>query len=84
MDLRMITHQSRDLVKLTNLKTLTILHWKSKINAWVNHSKSFQVNFNILTFLDKFYWVSDAKPPQNIPNAFFFNIDNDLTYSPFN
>ena len=27
-------------------------------------------------FIDKLYWVSDAKPPQNIHNAFFFNIDN--------
>lgn len=33
---------------------------------------------------DKLYWVADAKPPQNIENAFFFNIDNDLTYAPFN
>lgn len=33
---------------------------------------------------DKLYWISDAKPPQNIHNAFFFNIDNDLTYMPFN
>ena len=37
-----------------------------------------------LTFLDKLYWVSDSKPPQNYKNAFFFNIDNDLTYFPFN
>ena len=27
-------------------------------------------------FADKLYWISDAKPPQNIHNAFFFNIDN--------
>jgi len=33
---------------------------------------------------DKLYWVSDSKPPQNYKNAFFFNIDNDLTYFPFN
>jgi cell division cycle 14 len=32
----------------------------------------------------KLYWLSDAKPPTNIENAFFFNIDNDLTYMPFN
>jgi len=32
----------------------------------------------------KLYWISDEKPPINIPNAFFFNIDNDLTYMPFN
>ena len=28
--------------------------------------------------------MSDARPPQNFKNAFFFNIDNDLTYFPFN
>lgn len=33
---------------------------------------------------NKLYWVSDEAPPQNIHNAFFFNIDNDLTYMPFN
>merc|ERR1712166_1369607 len=33
---------------------------------------------------DKLYWVSDSKPPQNFKNAFFFNIDKDLTYFPFN
>ena len=38
----------------------------------------------LLIFLDKLYWVSDSKPPQNYKNAFFFNIDNDLTYFPFN
>ena len=34
--------------------------------------------------LDKLYWVSDVKPPQNFKDAFFFNIDNDLQYFPFN
>lgn len=33
---------------------------------------------------DKLYWISDYKPPQNYKNAFFFNIDDDLTYMPFN
>lgn len=28
--------------------------------------------------------MSGSKPPQNYKNAFFFNIDNDLTYFPFN
>lgn len=28
--------------------------------------------------------MSDNKPPQNYKNAYFFNIDNDLTYYPFN
>ena len=39
---------------------------------------------HINTFIDKLYWVSDSKPPQNYKDAFFFNIDNDLTYFPFN
>ena len=26
--------------------------------------------------VDKLYWVADQAPPQNIHNAFFFNIDN--------
>lgn len=34
--------------------------------------------------LDKLYWISDHKPPQNFKSAFFFNIDNDLVYFPFN
>lgn len=34
--------------------------------------------------IDKLYWISDASPPQNYRNAFFFNIDNDLVYFPFN
>jgi len=33
---------------------------------------------------NKLYWIADEAPPQNIHNAFFFNIDNDLTYMPFN
>lgn len=39
-----------------------------------------------LTFIstEKLYWIADSKPPQNFKNAFFFNIDNDLTYFPFN
>ena len=28
--------------------------------------------------------MSDLKAPQNFKNAFFFNIDNDLRYFPFN
>mmetsp|Transcript_62516 Transcript_62516/g.86387 ORF Transcript_62516/g.86387 Transcript_62516/m.86387 type:complete len:124 (+) Transcript_62516:52-423(+) len=33
---------------------------------------------------DKLYWVSDSKAPTNHMNAYFFNIDNDLIYYPFN
>ena len=32
---------------------------------------------------DKLYWMSDRNPPKNQPNAFFFNVDNDLVYEPF-
>lgn len=39
---------------------------------------------NSILTIDKLYWISDTKPPQNFKNAFFFNIDNDLTYFPFN
>lgn len=31
----------------------------------------------------KLYWVSDKNPPKNIPNALYFNIDNELVYVPF-
>ena len=39
---------------------------------------------SLLTFIGKLFWISDIKPPQNIENAFFFNIDGDLKYAPFN
>ena len=42
------------------------------------------ITYSIVFLTDKLYWVSGAKPPQNYKNAFFFNIDNDLTYFPFN
>jgi len=34
------------------------------------------INLLLLFISDKLYWIADAKPPQNIENAFFFNIDN--------
>ena len=40
--------------------------------------------FNTPFSIDKLYWVSNSKPPQNYKSAFFFNIDDDLTYMPFN
>jgi cell division cycle 14 len=43
-----------------------------------------QRNLILIFTIDKLYWVSDSKPPQNYKNAFFFNVDNDLTYFPFN
>lgn len=33
---------------------------------------------------NRLFWVSDSKPPQNYKDSFFFNIDNDLVYMPFN
>ena len=51
-----------------------------------SQSRLFQVSFisKLNIFVEKLYWVCDSKPPQNFKNAFFFNIDNDLTYFPFN
>ena len=40
---------------------------------------------NLLSkFLDKLFWISDEKPPSNIKDAFFFNVDDELKYYPFN
>lgn len=33
---------------------------------------------------DKLFWISALKPPQSNENAYFFNVDNDLIYEPFN
>jgi len=33
---------------------------------------------------ERLFWVADAKPPQNFKDSFFFNIDNELVYMPFN
>lgn len=33
---------------------------------------------------DRLYWMADTKAPHNYKNSFFFNIDNDLKYLPFN
>ena len=60
----------------TQLSNFWLHFWFYKI--W---SKSI---LNILPNIDKLYWISDYKPPQNYKNAFFFNIDDDLTYMPFN
>ncbi|EAR91113.2 tyrosine phosphatase, putative (macronuclear) [Tetrahymena thermophila SB210] len=32
---------------------------------------------------DRLYWISGKEPPKNQPNAYFFNIDQDLQYEPF-
>lgn len=33
---------------------------------------------------DKLYWISSKKPPQSHSEAYFFNVDNELVYEPFN
>ena len=33
-------------------------------------------NLTMFVSIDKLYWIADEAPPQNIHNAFFFNIDN--------
>ena len=38
----------------------------------------------ISLFLDKLYWISANKPPQSHSEAYFFNVDNELVYEPFN
>ena len=35
-------------------------------------------------FVDKLYWISASRPPQSHSEAYFFNIDNELVYEPFN
>ena len=55
---------------------------KVSIGVYVSEFRYFcanQRNFltlRVFIILDKLYWVSDAAPPTNIHNAFFFNIDN--------
>lgn len=39
---------------------------------------------NTLGVVDKLYWISASKPPQSHTEAYFFNIDNELVYEPFN
>jgi len=33
---------------------------------------------------DKLYWISARKPPKSHSEAYFFNVDNELVYEPFN
>ena len=33
---------------------------------------------------DRLYWISAKRPPQQHAEAYFFNVDADLTYEPFN
>lgn len=42
----------------------------------VKRISQYSSHYRPLFCLDKLYWVSDEAPPQNIHNAFFFNIDN--------
>lgn len=32
---------------------------------------------------NRFYFMISDRPPKDIPNAFYFNIDNDLEYDSF-
>mmetsp|Transcript_13610 Transcript_13610/g.23164 ORF Transcript_13610/g.23164 Transcript_13610/m.23164 type:complete len:367 (+) Transcript_13610:23-1123(+) len=38
----------------------------------------------IEVIMDRLYWVSGAKPPTSISDAYFFTIDQELVYDPFN
>jgi cell division cycle 14 len=49
------------------------------------------MNYNTMTegpaieiIQDRLYWISGSKPPMSQASAYFFNIDNDLIYEPFN
>jgi len=49
-----------------------------------HQSRSFRVrNQGLIISLDKLYWVSDTKPPQNYASSFFFCIDNVLPESSY-
>jgi len=54
------------------------------LNGQITKVKEHNQLTTFFFFIDKLYWIADSKPPQNYKNAFFFNIDNDLTYFPFN
>ena len=46
------------------------------------HSK---LNLSILFLLvDKLYWISAGSPPKSHSEAYFFNVDSELVYEPFN
>jgi len=63
-------------VSLTSKKTLKVARYIHRNFSWYAES--------LLISLGKLFFISDVKPPQNIENAFFFNIDGDLKYAPFN
>ena len=42
-------------------------------------------NSQIVEIINKrLFWLSQKKPPEDIKNAFYFCIDKDLLYKPFN
>ena len=74
-------------------RRLNLVHTESRLrSSKVGKDKAFHKDQDLIEsefsrdlwsfFADKLYWISDAKPPQNIHNAFFFNIDNVSQYSP--
>jgi hypothetical protein len=34
--------------------------------------------------VDKLYWISASSPPKSHSEAYFFNVDSELVYEPFN
>jgi hypothetical protein len=34
-------------------------------------------------YIDKLYWISGSRPPSSESKAYYFSVDNELTYEPF-
>jgi hypothetical protein len=50
---------------------IKIISSKDEGQTHLNHSW-----YIISVNSDRLYWISDVKPPTNISNSFYFNIDN--------
>jgi hypothetical protein len=70
------------LSKVSITHTFSKYSYKYSYKNWSKYPSEHLLNN--CSFLDKLFWISDNKPPQNYKQAFFFNIDDDLTYMPFN
>lgn len=47
-------------------------------NPHLCHRKSYFLSYKVffLLKLEKLYFLADSNPPKDLPNAFYFNIDN--------
>jgi len=39
---------------------------------------------SFLDYIGRLFWISANRPPQSHSEAYFFNVDNELVYEPFN